>query len=50
MGMGEGALPSRVFFPMIGSLFSFGSIGEPKAPGQIPVTELRRLMNRFLTI
>ncbi|RMG04834.1 MAG: type I 3-dehydroquinate dehydratase, partial [Nitrospirae bacterium] len=33
VGMGEGALPSRVFFPMIGSLFSFGSIGEPKAPG-----------------
>lgn len=48
VGMGEGSLISRVFFPMIGSLFSFGSIGKPKAPGQISVIELRRQMNRFL--
>jgi 3-dehydroquinate dehydratase-1 len=47
IGMGEQGVSSRVFLPMIGSLFTFASVGAEKAPGQIPVLELRRLMNRL---
>ncbi len=47
IGMGERGVSTRVFLPMIGSLFTFASVGAEKAPGQIPVLELRRLMNRL---
>jgi len=42
--MGSNGLISRVFFPSIGSLFTFASVGESKAPGQIPVLKLRKFM------
>jgi 3-dehydroquinate dehydratase-1 len=43
--MGNMGLVTRVFFPIVGSLFSFASIGYPKAPGQISAIELRKLMD-----
>jgi len=42
--MGTKGLISRVFFPAVGSLFTFASIGGSKAPGQVPVRELRKYM------
>ena len=43
--MGKRGLASRVFFPMIGSLFTFSAVGAQKAPGQVSVVELRGYMN-----
>lgn len=45
--MGGKGLITRVFFPFIGSLFTFASIGLSKAPGQISVIRLRKLMDTF---
>ncbi|NOX20474.1 MAG: type I 3-dehydroquinate dehydratase [Nitrospirae bacterium] len=47
IGMGQKGLITRVVFPVLGSLFTFASVGAPKAPGQIPVTELREIINRL---
>ena len=47
IGMGNEGILTRVFFPIIGSLFTFASVGESKAPGQIPATELRGIINRL---
>ncbi len=44
ISMGGKGLISRVFFPLIGSLFTFASVGLSKAPGQVPVLELRKYM------
>jgi len=41
-------LISRLFFPSVGSLFTFASIGDSKAPGQIPVLELRKYMETLI--
>ncbi|NOY63801.1 MAG: type I 3-dehydroquinate dehydratase [Nitrospirae bacterium] len=45
--MGQMGVITRVFFPFIGSLFTFASVGETKAPGQMDVRRLRELMNLF---
>jgi 3-dehydroquinate dehydratase-1 len=45
--MGKMSLISRVFFPFIGSLFTFGAVGEPKAPGQVSVIKLRQYINNL---
>ncbi len=45
--MGESGLITRVFFPVIGSLFTFASVGEAKAPGQVSVVKLRELMEQL---
>jgi 3-dehydroquinate dehydratase-1 len=45
--MGQEGLITRIFFPMIGSIFTFASVGRPKAPGQVSVVELRRYMERL---
>ncbi len=46
--MGVKGLISRLFFPSVGSLFTFASIGDSKAPGQIPVLELRKYMEALI--
>ncbi|MEC4686481.1 MAG: type I 3-dehydroquinate dehydratase [Nitrospirota bacterium] len=46
--MGVKGLISRLFFPSVGSLFTFASIGNSKAPGQIPVLELRKYMEALI--
>jgi|Deesub1362B_J571_1020462.scaffolds.fasta_scaffold00289_12 3-dehydroquinate dehydratase-1 len=45
--MGKMSLISRIFFPFIGSLFTFGAVGEPKAPGQVSVIKLRQYINNL---
>lgn len=45
--MGQMGMITRVFFPFIGSLFTFASVGETKASGQMDVRRLRELMNIF---
>lgn len=46
--MGVKGLISRLFFPSVGSLFTFASIGDSKAPGQIAVLELRQYMEALI--
>jgi 3-dehydroquinate dehydratase-1 len=48
VGMGRFATLSRVFFPFIGCLFTYASVGEPKAPGQVHVTHLAALMDEVM--
>ncbi len=43
--MGGKGLPTRIFFPIIGSLFTFASIGKPTAPGQVSAVRLRELID-----
>ena len=40
IGMGGLGLLTRIAFPALGSLMTFGFIGKPTAPGQIPFDEL----------
>lgn len=41
--MGEMGILSRVFGDQFGSSFTYMTLGEPKAPGQIPVETFRKL-------
>ncbi len=43
--MGRMSLLSRVLLPFIGSCFTFGAVGEEKAPGQPHLLKLRSLMD-----
>lgn len=42
IAMGDYGRPSRVFFPFIGSLLTYGSVAASTAPGQMTVTEIRK--------
>lgn len=41
IGMGPLGKPSRVFFPLLGSLITYGSITKSTAPGQMSLKEMR---------
>lgn len=47
MALGEAGLISRVFFPLAGSLWTFGYHRAPSGPGQLPLVELRAELARF---
>lgn len=47
IAMGEKGSCSRVFFPFLGSLLTFGSVRARTAPGQMTVKELRRELERY---
>lgn len=48
IGMGEAGSPTRVFFPMIGSLLTYGSIGGKRtAPGQWPLSAIKKEFKRY---
>ncbi|HHL40512.1 MAG TPA: type I 3-dehydroquinate dehydratase [Deltaproteobacteria bacterium] len=47
VAMGGFAAASRVFFPMLGSLLTYGAVTEATAPGQMPLRELRKALERF---
>lgn len=47
IGMGPLGAASRVFFPMIGSLITYGSITGKTAPGQLSVKDLKREFSRY---
>ena len=44
IAMGRVGKSSRVSFPLLGSLVTYGSISESTAPGQMPIKELNRLL------
>jgi len=41
IGMGGFAAPSRVLFPYLGSLVTYGSVGDKTAPGQLDMKTLK---------
>jgi len=47
LAMGRVGAISRLCFPAAGSLLTYGSVGTPTAPGQLPVAELARLVRQF---
>jgi 3-dehydroquinate dehydratase-1 len=47
IGMGKLGKPSRVFFPMLGSLITYGSITRSTAPGQMSLKEMRSELRRY---
>lgn len=47
IGMGPLGKPSRVFFPMLGSLITYGSTTKSTAPGQMSLKEMRAELSRY---
>lgn len=47
IGMGESGLASRIFFPALGSLFTFASFGDGTAAGQIPLDKTAEHLRAF---
>ena len=47
IGMGELGACTRVFFPMLGSLVTYGSIDRPTAPGQLKLKEIKKELGRY---
>ncbi len=47
IAMGEHGKKSRVFFPALGSLFTFASLDRATAPGQLDLTATRRELATF---
>lgn len=47
IAMGERGRASRVFFPMLGSLLTYGSVTASTAPGQMTLREIRRELARY---
>jgi 3-dehydroquinate dehydratase-1 len=47
LAMGPFGPLSRVVLPAAGSLLTYGHVGEPTAPGQLPVRELAALLGRL---
>ncbi len=47
IGMGEHGKKTRIFFPALGSRFTFASLDRSTAPGQLDLTETRRALSLF---
>ncbi|GMV92303.1 MAG: hypothetical protein AMXMBFR82_20810 [Candidatus Hydrogenedentota bacterium] len=47
IGMGEIGLVSRIFFPALGSLFTFASFGDGTAAGQLPLNMTAEYLREF---
>ncbi len=47
IAMGEHGNASRVFFPLCGSLLTYGFLDESVAPGQMPIRTLRSELARY---
>lgn len=47
IGMGELGKPSRVFFPMLGSLVTYCPVTRGTAPGQLSLSEMRSELRRY---
>lgn len=47
IAMGEQGAASRVFFPLCGSLLTYGFLDTAVAPGQISICELRAELRRY---
>ncbi|OGQ53125.1 MAG: type I 3-dehydroquinate dehydratase [Deltaproteobacteria bacterium RIFCSPLOWO2_02_FULL_53_8] len=42
IAMGDYGRPSRIFFPLLGSALTYGSIADSTAPGQMTVDEIKK--------
>ncbi len=47
IAMGRYGAFSRIFFPMLGSLLTYGSITDGTAPGQLPLKEITGELRRY---
>lgn len=47
IAMGARGAASRIFFPMLGSLVTYGSLDGKAAPGQLPLKKLAEEMKRY---
>ena len=47
IAMGEHGVVSRVFFPLFGSLLTYGFVAQSGAPGQLPLEELYAELRRY---
>lgn len=47
IAMGPHGVASRVFFPLFGSLITYGFVGAAGAPGQLPLAELHAELRRY---
>jgi 3-dehydroquinate dehydratase I len=47
IAMGSYGRPSRVFFPMLGSLLTYGSLTGETAPGQIPLRTIKKELELY---
>jgi 3-dehydroquinate dehydratase-1 len=47
IAMGTHGVASRVFFPLFGSLLTYGFVAQSGAPGQLPLAELYRELQRY---
>jgi len=47
LAMGRIGAISRIFFPVLGSLITYGFIDKPHAPGQLPVKILKRDLETY---
>ncbi|MEE8574706.1 MAG: type I 3-dehydroquinate dehydratase [Thermodesulfobacteriota bacterium] len=47
IGLGEGGGSTRVFFPMLGSLITYGSVTAHSAPGQMSISNVKRDLKHF---
>lgn len=47
IAMGAHGVASRVFFPLFGSLITYGFVAEAGAPGQLPLAELHAELRRY---
>lgn len=47
IAMGSHGAASRVFFPLCGSLITYGYLGEAVAPGQLSIQELHQELRRY---
>jgi 3-dehydroquinate dehydratase-1 len=47
IAMGEKGASSRVFFPMLGSLVTYGSLTQKTAPGQMPLKTLKKQLSIY---
>ena len=49
MSMGKMGVLSRMAGELFGSALTFGTVGQASAPGQIPVKELRKILEMLHT-
>jgi 3-dehydroquinate dehydratase-1 len=47
IAMGSYGTSTRVFFPILGSLITYGSVTGSAAPGQLPVRDIKRQLGVF---
>ncbi|MEK7773226.1 MAG: type I 3-dehydroquinate dehydratase [Deltaproteobacteria bacterium] len=47
IAMGKYGASSRIFFPMLGSLLTYGSITDETAPGQLPLKSITGELRRY---